>query len=70
MLLEKQQLKKTKQNIQIVMYNNTMKQISIEQLQKLADYLVRQPYADVADLIQMIGSLEDIKNEKNKETKK
>lgn len=41
-----------------------MKKISIEQLQKIADYLITKPYMEVAGLLQMIGSLEDVKEEK------
>ncbi len=38
----------------------SMRQISEEQLQKLADYLVTQPYAHVAGLIQMITALQPV----------
>ncbi len=38
----------------------SMRQISEEQLQKLADYLVTQPYAHVAGLIQMISALKPV----------
>lgn len=47
-----------------------MKQISIENLQKLADYLITKPYAEVAHLIQMIGTLEDVGDEKPAKDKK
>ncbi len=43
-----------------------MKKITIEQLQKIADYLVTKPYMEVAGLLQMLGTLEDIKDEKTK----